>query len=184
MKPAIALGLLALSATPAHAQGGPLTVEGGLMFWTIVIFAALLFILWKFAWPQILGAVEAREQALEKQIAEAAENRAESARVLEEQKKLLEEARSKAHSIVSEAGAQGERERALVLDKARQEQEELMARARRDIAAERDRAVADLRREAVELSLAAAGRLIGQRLESDTDRKLVLDYLGSLESQN
>ena len=59
-----------------------------------------------------------------------------------------------------------------------------MARARRDLAAERDRAIADLRREAVDLSLAAAGRLIGQRLEGDADRKLVLDYLGTLESQN
>lgn len=184
MKLALSLLLLAFIATPAHAQGGPLTVEGGLMFWTIVIFAALLFLLWKFAWPQILGAVEAREQALEKQIAEAAENREESARILEEQKKLLQDARSQAHSIVAEAGAQGERERALVLEKARQEQEELVARARRDLAAERDRAIADLRREAVDLSLAAAGRLIGQRLEGDADRKLVLDYLGTLESQN
>src|SRR5690606_4221309 len=99
MKLFISLLLLALTATPAHAQGGPLTVEGGLMFWTIVIFAALLFILWKFAWPQILGAVEAREQALERQIAEAAQNREESARILEEQKKLLQDARSQAHSI-------------------------------------------------------------------------------------
>lgn len=184
MKLTFPLLLLSVIATPAHAQGGPLTVEGGLMFWTIVIFAALLFILWKFAWPQILGAVEAREQALEKQIAEAAENRAESARILEEQKKLLEEARSRAHTIVSDAGAQGERERALVLEKARQEQEELVARARRDLAAERDRAIAELRREAVDLSLAAASRLIGQRLEGDADRKLVLDYLGTLEQKN
>ena len=184
MKLTVSLLLLSLTATPAYAQGGPLTVEGGLMFWTIVIFGALLFILWKFAWPQILGAVDAREAALEKQIAEAAENRAESARILEEQKKLLEEARSKAHSIITDAGAQGERERTLLLEKARQEQEELVARARRDLAAERDRAIADLRREAVDLSLAAASRLIGQRLEGDADRKLVLDYLGSLEQNN
>jgi F-type H+-transporting ATPase subunit b len=72
----------------------------------------------------------------------------------------------------------------VALEKTRQEQEELLARARRDIQGERDRAIVELRREAVDLSLAAASKLIGERLDSPTDRKLVLDYLASLESQH
>ena len=48
-------------------------------------------------------------------------------------------------------------------------------------AIEKERAIQELRREAVDLSLAAASRLIGQRLTSDTDRKLVEGYLESLE---
>jgi F-type H+-transporting ATPase subunit b len=67
------------------------------------------------------------------------------------------------------------------MEKTKQEQEELLARARREIAAERDRAVADLRREAVDLSLAAASKLVGQRLDGDADRKIVLDYLATLD---
>ena len=77
-----------------------------------------------------------------------------------------------------------EKERAVALEKTRAEQEELLARARREIGAERDRAVQELRREAVDLSLAAAGRLIGQRLESDADRDLVMKYLTTLEPQH
>jgi F0F1-type ATP synthase membrane subunit b/b' len=38
-----------------------------------------------------------------------------------------------------------------------------------------------LRREAVELSLAAATKLIGERMDSDTDRRLVTEYLDSVE---
>lgn len=186
MKSLFALTLLA--AAPLAAQeapaSGPLTVEGGLMFWTIVIFGVLLLVLWKFAWPQILGAVEAREKALENQIEEARRNREESARVLEEQKKLLSDARSQAHQIVADAQGLAEKERAVALEKSRQEQEELLARARRELADERERAVAELRREAVELSLAAAGRLIRQRLDDDADRKLVTDYLSTLEPQH
>ena len=68
------------------------------------------------------------------------------------------------------------------MEKTKQEQEELLARARREIAAERDRAVADLRREAVDLSLAAASKLVGERLDSETDRKLVVDYLATLDA--
>jgi len=46
---------------------------------------------------------------------------------------------------------------------------------------EKDKALVALRREAVELSLAAASKLIGERMDSDTDRRLVVDYLDSVE---
>jgi F-type H+-transporting ATPase subunit b len=165
----------------AHGGGGPLTVEGGLMLWTIFIFLLLFLVLKRYAWPQVLGAVEAREKALEAQLAEAERNRAESARLLEEHKKLVADARASAHELLVEARGAAERERAHAMEKTRQEQEELLERARREIADERDRAVADLRREAVDISLAAAGKLIGERLTSDADRKLVENYLATLE---
>ena len=185
----LTLALLALAAgsTPAMAQeaaGGPLSIEPGLMIWTVVVFILLLVVLGKFAWPQVLGAVEAREKALEQQLAEAERNRAESARMLEEQKKLLAEARSTAHQIVAEAKGLGEKERAVQLERAREEHEALLERARREIDAERERAVADLRREAVDLSLAAASKLIGERMDSEADRRLVVDYLNRLETQH
>ena len=60
----------------------------------------------------------------------------------------------------------------------------MLARARREIVAERDRAVAELRREAVDLSLAAASKLIEKRLDGETDRKLVLEYLATLDAEH
>jgi F-type H+-transporting ATPase subunit b len=176
------LSLIIQAHAPAaqeHASG-PLTVEGGLMLWTVFIFLLLLAILKKFAWPAILGAVEAREQALERQLAEAARDREQAAALLAEHQKLIAEAKSQAHAIIVEARSVGEKERALAIEKTRQEQEELLARARREIAAEGERAVAELRREAVDLSLAAASKLIEKRLDADTDRKLVQEFLSSL----
>ena len=173
----------ALLAVQEEHTSGPLTVEGGLMLWTVVIFLLLLLILKRFAWPAVLGAVEAREQALEQQLAEAERSRAEAAKLLEEHKRLLGDAKTQAHAIVLEARQLAEKERAVAMEKVKQEQEELLARARREIAAERDRAVAELRREAVDLSLAAASKLIEKRLDSETDQKLVLEYLASLDAQ-
>ncbi len=167
-----------------HAARGPLDVEPGLMIWTVLVFVALLFILRKFAWPALLGAVEARERALEEQLAEAERNRAEAARLLAQHEKLIAEGRASAHALLAEARAAAEKDRALALEKTRQEQEELLERARRDIAAERDRAVADLRREAVDLSLAAASKLLGEHLNSESDRRIVQEYLSSLEAQH
>jgi F-type H+-transporting ATPase subunit b len=166
-----------------HAGGGPLSVDPGLMIWTVFVFLVLLLILKRFAYPALLGAVEAREKALEEQIAAAERARAEAEAILAEHKKLLAEGRTSAHQLLVEARTTAEKERALALEKTKAEQEELLARARRDIVTERDRALADLRREAVELSLAAASKLIGERLDSETDRKLVEQYLASLESR-
>jgi F-type H+-transporting ATPase subunit b len=163
------------------APSGPLVVNGGLMIWTIVVFVLLLLILRKFAWPVILGAVKAREAALEQQIAEAEKNRAESAALLEQHKKLLAEARSQGQALLVEAKTVAEKERATAMERTRLEAAELLERARRDIKAEKDRAILELKREAVDLSLAAASRLIGQRMNDDTDRKLVESYLASLE---
>lgn len=174
---------MTLAVQEEHAPG-PLTVDGGLMLWTIVVFLLLLAILKKFAWPAVLGAVEAREKALEEQLAEAARDRAEAAALLAEHKKLLGDARTQASAVLAEARSVAEKERGVALEKTKQEQAELLARARREIGAERDRAVADLRREAVDLSLAAASKLIGEKLGSETDRKLVTDYLASLDSQH
>ena len=177
------LAVLLVPALPAQEEhaAGPLTVEFGLMFWTIIVFVALLLVLWKFAWPAILGAVEAREKALEEQLAAAQRDRAEAAQLLEEHRKLVSDAKAQSHGLVVEARQLAEKERAVAMEKTKQEQEELLARARREIGAERDRAVADLRREAVDLSLAAASKLVGQRLDGDADRKIVLDYLATLD---
>jgi F-type H+-transporting ATPase subunit b len=182
----LAAGASVLVAAPVFAEeggaaAGPLVVNGGLMIWTLVIFGILLLVLKRFAWPVVLGAVRDREKALEEQIAAAERNRVESARLLEEHKQLLAEARTSAHALIVEAKGMAENERAVALEKTRHEQEELLDRARREIGAERDRAVQELRREAVDISLAAASRLIGQRLESDADRALVMNYLTTLE---
>src|SRR5256886_8613425 len=83
--------------------GGLLTVEGGLVIWTLVVFGLLLFILKRSAWPVLLQAVREREQRLERQLAEAAQAREEAARLLEQQKQALERARAEAQEIVTKA---------------------------------------------------------------------------------
>ncbi len=177
------LSLILAPIQEQHAAPGPLTLEFGLMFWTVIVFLLLLLILKRFAYPALLGAVEAREKALEEQLQEAERNRAEAEKLLAEHKKLLAEGRTAAHALLVEARTTAEKERAVAMEKTQQEQEELLARARRDIVAERERAIAELRREAVDLSLAAASKLIGERLTSETDRKLVEQYLAGLEAR-
>lgn len=178
------LGLIALvQEAEGHAAGpaSPFEVNFGLFFWTWLVFFALLYVLKRFAWPPLVKATVDREHRIQAQLEEAERRNKEAQALLEEHKRLLEESRAKAHAMITEAKSVAEKERAAALEKTRQEQEELLARALRDIASERDRAVEELRREAVDLSLAAASKLLGQRLDSETDRKIVQEYLASLD---
>src|SRR5918999_594695 len=179
----IMVGLLTL-VQEAEAHGGPASpfeVNFGLFFWTWVVFFALLYVLKKFAWPPLVKATEEREKRLQALLDQAERARVEAEATLAEHRKLLAEGRSTAHTLLVEARSTAEKERALAMERTRPEQEELLARAPREITDERERAIAELRREAVDLSLAAASKLIGERLTTETDRKLVEQYLAGLE---
>jgi F-type H+-transporting ATPase subunit b len=181
---AMLLVTLLQEAHEPAAASGPLTVEGGLVIWTLVVFGLLLAILGKTAWPVLLQAVRERERELEKRLTEAAKAQEEAAKLLEEHKKLVAGARGQAQALIAEAKAVAAGEREALLQKTREEQEQVLVRARKEIEMERERAITSLRREAVDLSLAAASRLIQERLDDDASRKLVVQYLSSLETKN
>lgn len=177
------LGMLAvLLAEGGEGGGGPFAVNPGLIIWTWVVFLVFLFFFRKTFWVTIVSRAEEREKTIAAQLAHAEQMNAEARTLLEEQKKATAEARGAAQSLLAEARSAAEKERALSHEKARHEQEALLERARRDIAAEKEKAVADLRREAVELALGAAAKVVGQRLDADADRKIVLDYLAKVET--
>lgn len=167
-----------------HAGGEgftPFSINTGLVFWTIVVFVVLLALLWKFGWPAILKSVEDRERRIQQQLDEAERARAEAARLLEEHKRTIAGARAEAQEMITKARAVAEKERATLLAQAREQYEQLLDRARKEIESEKEKAILELRREAVDLSIAAASRLIEANLDSEANRRLVMEYLASLE---
>ncbi len=174
------LPLLLRADQAAGSLPPPFSPTWGLFIWTWVVFLPLLFLLSKLVYPMIVKATVEREQRITSQLAEAERLHGEANSVLEEQRQLLAGARGEAQAIIAEARAAAERERQVGIEKTRAEQEELLARARRDIAAEKDRATAEIRREAVDIAIAAAGKVIGQRLDAADDRRIVEDYLAEI----
>ena len=183
----MSFGILFVLQEGTHAAeagpASPFEVNFGLFLWTWVVFAILLFVLWKYAWPGILKATEEREKKIADQLAEAERLNADAKTVLADAQKREANARNSAQQLLAEAKAAVDKERAAAVEKVRAEQEAVLARARLDIASERDKAIADLRREAVDLALAAAAKVIGQRLDSEADKQIVLDYLAKVETE-
>lgn len=186
----LSLPLLALAAAPAlaavvqeeHAAEtvNLLSPSYGLMFWTLIIFVLLFLVLWKFAFPPILGAVEAREKSLQDAIEGARVDREAAAALLAQHRAELEAGRVEAQRLIAEGRAAGERLRAEMLEQTHVQQQELLERARRDIASERDKAIADLRREAVDLALAGASKVIERNLDDAGNRQLIESFLATI----
>ena len=185
---ATALAFAAASPVALWAQehgaeggsGGLFDINAGLSLWTLFVFAGLVFILGRFAWGPILAAVEAREVAIQGAIDEAARRNAEAAGLLEEHRLQLADARRQASELIAEGKSAGERVRKEIEEKARIEGQAIVDRARQEIQRERDAALDMMRKESVELALAAASQLIHQNLDSAEDRQLVERFLSDM----
>ena len=177
--------VLALSPAALLAQEGSGTrtfmrPDTGLMVWTLVIFVILMFVLSRYAFGPITAAVEAREEALEEAIEGAKRDRDAAAKLLQEHQAAIDTARAEAQKIIADGRAVGEKMRTDMIEQTRKEQQDMLERARRDIESEKDKAIMQLRREAVDLALAGATKVIEQNLESQKNRQLVESYLASI----
>lgn len=179
--------LMVVLPSAVAAQGGaegttPLfTVNLGTTVWTSIVFLALLGILWKFAWGPILAAADERETSIQAALDEARQRHEEASRLLDEHRQQLADARRQASEIIAEGKAAGEKVRKDIEAKARTEAQAMVERARGEIARERDAALETLRKESVELALAAASRLLDEKIDQAKDRQLVEGFLRDLK---
>ena len=180
--------VLALTAAPLLAQeheaAGPVNLlapKVGLMFWTLVIFLILFFVLAKFAVRPLFESGEAREKALEDAIDGAKRDREAAAELLAQQRALLESGRADAQRFIADSRAVAEKMRAEMLAETKSQQEAMLEGARRSIEGEKVAAIAQLRRESIDLAIAGASRVLEANLDNTNNRRIVENFLGSLD---
>jgi len=158
------------------AEGGfnPLSLDGGGgAFWTWLIFLLALVPIWKMVMGPITRALYERDDRINelKTRAEQASEAAESAKSEVEVK--LGEARAEAQKILQAARERGEVREREIVDKAKEEANALLEAASAQIRAEKDKALAAIRAEVVDLSLGAASKVLERNVTSEDDRRLV-----------
>lgn len=154
--------------------------ESGLIFWTIVTFAVLLGVLWKFAWNPILGALEAREQAIQRTIDDAERLQAQAEAVLEEHKARLAEARAEGNRLLDEARRAGERMKSEIMEKARADAGQVIERAQRQLELETEKALQTVRFRAADMALEAAERVLERSLTDADHRRLAEEAIAEI----
>jgi F-type H+-transporting ATPase subunit b len=170
-----------LAATSEEGGGSFLvTPNVGLMIWTLLAFGITLWILWKLAFPRIGEALDRRQKAIEESIDTAERTKVEADELLQEYRERLKEAREQADEIVARARKAGDNLESESKADALRQREELMEQTRRDIQAETNRAIQEIRNEVADLTVLATEKVTRKTLTDDDQRRLVDEALGEL----
>ena len=149
-----------------------LEINSGLILWTILTLVIVLIILRKAAWKPLLGALAAREESIRASLREAADARAQAARLLEENKRQLAQAEEQSRRIIMEGRDMGDRLKGEILEKANATTRVMIEQAKEEIRREKDAALTQLRSEATDLVIAAAGKILDANLDTPKQRQL------------
>lgn len=143
-----------------------------LIFWELISFGILLWVLYKFAFPPILEALETRERKIRDSIEQAEQNRVTAEQRLAEYEAKLNGAAQEAEAIVAEAKAKAQRLLEDNEQRLRTESERIRTETTQEIERERRKALQDIRKEAADLALTVAERVLERSLSDDDHRRL------------
>jgi F-type H+-transporting ATPase subunit b len=150
----------------------------GLVFWTTLCFAILLFILGKYAWKPILAAVAEREQSIETALSRAEAVKEEMARLTSENEALLKSARAERDAILAEATKVKNQIISDAKEAAQKEGARQMEIARIEINNQKAIAMADVKNQVASLSLEIAEKVLRKQFEDQKKQdELVRDLL-------
>ena len=158
-------------------------VDPGLFIWTIVTFLVLLTLLAKFAWSPLLIALESRQALIRKALDDAQQARQELERLNLESAQIINRARVEAEAVITQSRADGDRLREEIRAKARTEADHIVKNAERQIQLETTRALEQIRREAVELSVMIASKIIQRNLTKEDNERLIDEALKQVEAR-
>jgi F-type H+-transporting ATPase subunit b len=178
---ALAAGLGHLAANAAAAEEPGLVIN---FFWILVVaanFLVFLLLAWYLGFRRLAGTLESRRARIEQGLKDADEARVERENAAAERLATLTAARQEANEVLARAQKQADDNRERQVAETRAEIERLREKATADIESERLRALADVRAEVADLALRAAGRVVGETMNDPRERRLVDEFLTEIK---
>jgi len=156
-------------------------VTPGLMVWTIVCFLIALFVLKRYAFGPIQGAIDARRERIRDSLDEADRAREEARTLLEEHRKLIAQAKAQAEDVLADARKQADAQRDRVREETEADRQRRLEDTKKQIEGETQRALEQIRTEVAELAMIATSKVTGKVLDRDDHRKLIEDAISDLD---
>ncbi len=145
----------------------------GNVVWTLAIFLTVVYVLGKYAWNPLLGALQKREQFIRESLASAKTERQEAEKLLQQYTEQINKAREEATAICDEARRDAEEVRRRIESEAREEADNIIKRAKREIEIAHQDAVNEIYKSAAEMATSIAGRILEREVSPDDHRELV-----------
>ena len=153
------------------------TPEFGLLFWMVVIFGIVFFLLAKFGFPVITDMVDERSARIAQSLKDADEIQARMEQWKSEHAKMLEDVRKEQSAILREATETRARIISEAKEAAKAEADKMIADAKVQIAAEKESALRDVRKEVALLGVQVAEKVLRHELQDDGSQQALLDQL-------
>ena len=153
------------------------TPEFGLLFWMVVIFGIVFFLLAKFGFPVITDMVDERSAMIAQSLKDAHEIQARMEQWKSEHAKMLEDVRKEQSAILREATETRARIISEAKEAAKAEADKMIADAKVQIAAEKESALRDVRKEVALLGVQVAEKVLRHELQDDGNQQALLDQL-------
>ncbi len=144
------------------------------VLYQLVAFLILMWLLKKYAWGPLVRVMKQREDHIAGEIDAAEKAKREANKLLQEQQKLLKEARQESQQFIENAKKQGEAQKEEIIQAAKQEAERMKEAARMEIQQEKEQAVAALKEQVASLSVLIASKVIEKEL-SEKDHKALIE---------
>ena len=144
-----------------------------LLFWSIVSFGTLLFLLYKYGFPLIFDILETRERKIRESLEDAERVRHEAQQLLTRYADRMKDAEQEVQTILEEGHLKSQRLVEESQEKMKRESERAMEEARADIKRERQEALREIRQATVDLTLAAAEKVLERNLTESDHRQFV-----------
>jgi F-type H+-transporting ATPase subunit b len=174
-------------ATGAGRHAVQLAAEEGALFqinlfWVIISalnFLVFFAIVWTFAFKPVSAMLADRKSRIEEGLKDAEQARRDRENAEAERVATLGEARREANDILARAQKVAQETRDADIVATREELDRMRIRAAAEIEAEKVRAIADVRAEVADLALLAAGKVVGESMSDERQRRLVEEFLRS-----
>lgn len=149
--------------------------------WTIVAqilsFLVLVYILARFAWNPLMNMMEERRSFIESNIAQAEKERQQAEQIKREYQEEMRKARQEAQEVIAKATKLSEERSAEILSEAHVEAEKIKKSALADIERERDLAIAQVKTQVANLSVAVAEKIIRKNLDAKGQEDLIEQFI-------
>jgi F-type H+-transporting ATPase subunit b len=146
----------------------------------VIAFLAMILILGKWVYPWVMLRAEERQQAISAELEAAERSRQDAEERLKQAEAQLQAARGQAAVLIEGAGRSAEQLRAEMQSRAREEARQIAESAKRDIEAERLRAIDSVRGEVADLVVAATEKVVGESLDDQRHRRLIADAINQV----
>ena len=156
--------------------------DPGLFIWTILTFLVLVTLLAKFAWRPLLQALDSRQELIRKSLDDAQQARQELERLHHESGQIIRQARIDAEAVVLQSRSDAARLREELRQKAKAEADGIVRNAERQIQLETQRALQQIRVEAVDLSVMIASKILQRNITREDNEKLIEEALKQVET--